>query len=245
MDGHSSRGLLRHFDELHDPRMERTRLHRLDDIIAIAVLAVVCGAEGWVDIAEFGKSKRAWLKTFLHLPNGIPSHDTFGRVFARLDPQAFERCFMAWVKALVEATDEPALHIDGKTLRHSFDHASSQASIHMISVWASQAQITLGQRAVDGKSNEITAIPGLLDLLSLHGAVVTIDAMGCQRDIADRIIAGGGDYVLAVKDNQPTLHQDIKLLFEDAIGNGFEHMGHDYHEHREKGHGRIETRRVW
>jgi len=245
MDGQSQRDLLRCFDELEDPRMERTRLHRLDDILAIAILAVICGAEGWTDIEEFGKSKFDWLKTILHLPNGIPSHDTFGRVFSLLDPDAFERCFLAWVEELVDVTGEHGLHIDGKTLRHSFDAASSKAAIHMISVWSSKAEMVLSQRATDDKSNEITAIPELLDLISLHGAVVTIDAIGCQKSIVAKIVEGGGDYILAVKDNQPTLHEELKLLFDEAIKADFEHMGYDYDEQVEKGHGRIETRRVW
>ena len=245
MDGHSPRDLLRHFDELEDPRMKRTRLHRLDDILAVAILAVICGAEGWTDIEEFGKSKLDWLKTILRLPNGIPSHDTFGRVFSLLDPDAFERCFLAWVKGLIQVTGEHGLHIDGKTLRHSFDAASSRAAVHMISAWSSKAEMVLSQRATADKSNEITAIPELLDLISLHGAVVTIDAMGCQRSIVAKIIEGGGDYVLAVKDNQPTLHEDLKLLFDEAIERNFEHMGYDYDEQAEKGHGRLETRRVW
>ena len=176
MEANASRGLLRHFDPLEDPRMERTRLHRLDDIMAIAIIAVICGAQGWTDVQEYARSQYDWLKTFLHLPNGIPSHDTFGRVFALINPDAFERCFMAWVQSLIELTGEHALHIDGKTLRHSFDAASAKAAIHMITVWSSKAQLALGQRAVDDKSNAITAIPKLLDLITLYGAVVAIDA---------------------------------------------------------------------
>ena len=151
MDVNASRDLLRHFDSLEDPRIERTRLHRLDDIMAIAILAVICGADGWVDIADYGHSQYDWLKTILRLPNGIPSHDTFGRVFALIDPDAFERCFMAWVQSLIKLTGERALHIDGKTLRHSFDTASSQTAIHMITAWSSKAELALGQRAVDDK----------------------------------------------------------------------------------------------
>lgn len=245
MERQGPRDLLRHFDELEDPRMDRTRLHRLDDIIAIAILAVTCGADGWVDVELFGQSKYDWLKTFLHLPNGIPSHDTFGRVFAKIDPEAFEQCFHNWVQGLVEASDVGALHIDGKTLRRSFDGAGKKAALHMVSMWASKSELALGQIATDQKSNEITAMPRLLELITLHGAVVTIDAMGCQRDIAEKIVKEGGDYILAVKDNQPELHDDLKLLFAEAKQNNFEHMGYDFYETTEKDHGRIEIRRVW
>jgi predicted transposase YbfD/YdcC len=245
MDADAPRDLFGCFDDLQDPRVERTRHHRLDDILAIAIMAVICGAEGWTDVAAFGKAKFVWLKTFLHLPHGIPSHDTFGRVFAALDPDAFERCFLKWVQGLIKVSGAGALHIDGKTLRRSFDHASKHAALHMVSVWASKAQLTLAQLTTDNKSNEITTIPKLLDLITLHGAVITIDAMGCQTAIAQKILEGGGHYILAVKDNQPTLHEEIKLLFDEAIAAKFEHMGYDFHETVEKDHGRIETRRVW
>lgn len=248
MDADAPRDLFGCFDELPDPRVERTRLHRLDDMIALAIMAVIGGAEGWVDVANFGRDKLDWFKTLLHLPHGIPSHDTFGRVFAMLDPEAFERCFLTWVESLIQVSGQRVLHIDGKTLRGSFDRASSTAAIHMVSVWASKAELALAQVTTDvggQKSNEITAIPRLLDLISLHGAIVTIDAIGCQTQIAELIIEGGGDYILAVKDNQPTLHEDIKLLLDEAITHQFEGMGYDYDEQVEKGHGRIETRRVW
>jgi len=245
MDAKAPRGLFACFDTLEDPRMNRTRDHRLDDILAIAIMTVICGGTGPTHMQDFGREKLSWLKTFLHLPHGIPSHDTFGRVLGMLDPIAFERCLLQWVQGLVDASGCRALHIDGKTLRRSFDRASSKSAIHMVSVWASKAELALGQLATDQKSNEITTIPKLLDLVTLHGAVVTIDAMGCQTEIAQKIIDGGGDYILAVKDNQPTLHEEIKLLFDQAIEQQFEGMGYDTHEQIDHGHGRVETRRVW
>jgi len=245
MEGQGPRDLLRHFDDLEAPRLERTRLHRLEEILAITILAVICGAEGWVQVEQCGQAKHDWLKTFLDLPHGIPSHDTFGRGFARIDPEAFERCFFHWGQGLIEASGAGALPIDGKTLRRSFDGAAGKAALHMVSVWASKAELALAQRATDQKSHEITAMPRVLDLSTLHGAVVTIEAMGCQRGIARKIVDEGGDDILAVKDNQPELHEQLKLLFDDARQNGFEKMGYDFHETTEKGHGRMETRRVW
>ena len=245
MDAKASRDLFACFDSLEDPRMDRTRAHRLDDILAIAIMAIICGAQGPSGMQDFGEEKYHWLKTILHLPHGIPSHDTFGRVLAMLNPEAFERCLLQWTQSLVEVTGKQALHIDGKTLRRSFDRASSAAAIHMVSVWASEAELALAQLSTDDKSNEITAIPKLLDLITLHGAIVTIDAMGCQTQIAEKITGRGGDYLLAVKDNQPTLHEELKLLFDEAIANAFDGMGYDFYQHTEKGHGRIETRRVW
>ena len=245
MDARAPRDLFACFDQLEDPRMDRTRLHRLDDILAISLMAVIAGADGPTDIEDFARSHHDWLKTMLHLPHGIPSHDTIGRVLAALDPDAFERCLLQWTQGLIHVTGAQALHIDGKTLRRSFDNASQSAAIHMVSVWASKAELALTQLRTDAKSNEITAIPRLLELITLHGAVITIDAMGCQRDIAEKIIAGGGDYLLAVKENQPTLHEDVKLLFDEAIERNFEGMGYDCYQHTEKGHGRIETRKLW
>ena len=245
MDAKASRDLFACFQKLEDPRMDRTRLHRLDDILAISVMAVIAGAEGPTDIEDFADSHHDWLKSMLHLPHGIPSHDTIGRVLAALDPDAFERCLLQWIEGLIHISGQQALHIDGKTLRRSFDHASQTAAIHMVSVWASKAELALAQLRTDAKSNEITVIPKLLELITLHGAVVTIDAIGCQRDIAQKILDGNGDYLLAVKENQPSLHEDVKLLFDEAIERGFEGMGYDVYEKTEKGHGRIETRQVW
>jgi predicted transposase YbfD/YdcC len=204
-----------YFATITDPRVERTKDHALLDIIIIAISAVICGADGWVDVEEFGTSKHAWLSTFLDLPNGIPSHDTFGRVFARIDPEQFQRSFLAWVQAIQQVHGD-VIAIDGKTHRRSHNHANGKAALHLVSAWAAENRLVLGQVAVDDKSNEITAIPLLLDLLDLHGATVTIDAMGCQTAIAEQIVRRGGNYVLALKANQPTMHADVATLFSDA-----------------------------
>lgn len=239
--------ITRHFSSLPDPRSDQGKRHLLSDLLAITILAVICGADDWVEIEDFAHAKLGWLKTFLRLPNGIPSHDTLGRVFARLDPQAMEQCFGQWVACLAKTRpgQDRLIAIDGKTIRRSFDHADKKAAIHMVSAWCCVNRLTLGQLATDLKSNEITAIPRLLGLLDLKAAVVTIDAMGCQKDIAQAILQGGGDYLLAVKDNHKTLHEDLKLFFDEAIAGRWEHTAHAYHDTVEKDHGRIETRRLW
>jgi predicted transposase YbfD/YdcC len=233
--------VVRHFGGLNDPRRERGRLHNLCDMIAIALCAVICGAESWEDVAEYGRQKESWLKAFLRLPNGIPSHDTFNRVFRLLKPKAFQACFARWMQGLVEATQGRIVAIDGKTLRHSFDRAADKSALHMISAWAVENGVSLGQQAVDGKSNEITAVPELLKLLELEGAIVTYDAMGCQKEIAQAIRAAGADYVLAVKDNQPRLHEDVVASFVDAFEG---ERGETYQQRvtHDKGHGRQERR---
>jgi predicted transposase YbfD/YdcC len=233
-----------HFADLKDPRIERTRLHQLMDIVVIAICAVLCGADGWVDIAKYGHAKRDWLKTFLALPNGIPAHDTFRRVFCLLNPTAFLACFQSWIDALSEGLGIKRIAIDGKTMRRSFDKASGKGALHLVSAWATEQHLVLGQVAVDSKSNEITAIPKLLELLDVSGALVSIDAMGCQKEIAAKIRAGGGDYVLSVKDNQPNLLQDIQLCFEKGLDTDFAAMDHSYHEECYRGHGRQEKHSV-
>jgi len=245
MDVGAPRGLLRFFDELEDPRVERTKLHALSDILFIALCAMICGADTWTEVELFGYSKQEWLRQFLPLANGIPSHDTFGRVFSRLDPAQLERCFLNWMGALAEASQGRLVAIDGKTLRHSFDKADNRLAIHMVSAWCEANQMVLGQLATDEKSNEITAIPRLLEMLEIRGAVVTIDAMGCQKTIAEQIVKQEADYVLAVKENQPTLHEAVKGTFDELTGPGIPCVSYDFHEDVHAGHGRIETRRVW
>ncbi len=239
--------LTEHFSRLADPRVERTKLHLLSDILMIAVCGAICGAENWNDIEDFGRTKEGWLRGFLALPNGIPSHDTFNRVFARLDPVGFERCFLAWMKAVSEVTQGQVIAIDGKTLRHSYDRQNGKAAIHMVNAWASNNRLVLAQTKVDDKSNEITAIPALLHLLTIKGCIITIDAMGCQTEIAQTIIDGEGEYVLAVKGNQGHLHEDIKDLFETEFAQPVPFVGieHDYCRTTEKDHGRIEIRECW
>jgi predicted transposase YbfD/YdcC len=230
------------FADVPDPRREHLRLHRLWDIIAITICAVVANADSWIEVARYGVRKHAWLQTFLELPNGIPSHDTFNRVFALLDPMALQQGFRHWMEALVEATAGRLVAIDGKALRHSFDTADGKGPLHLVSAWASANRLMLGQYAVDRKSNEITAIPELLKMLDLSGAIVTIDAMGCQKDIAAELDAAGADYVLALKENQETLYADVHQLFLDGLEEDF--AGSEHHEHQtvEKNHGRVETR---
>jgi len=245
MDDEALRGMFAQFETLTDPRVERTRRHDLHDILVIAVLSVISGADGFTDMQTFGEAKRQWLETFLNLPNGIPSHDTFGRVFAMLDPDEFEQCLLAWTEGLAMASGGKLIAIDGKTIRASVDKAGKKAAVHMVNAWCSMNHLVLGQLATDAKSNEITAIPKLLELLDLKGATVTIDAMGCQTKIAQQIVEQGGDYVLQVKANQGTLHEDVKLLFDEAIAHDFDDMSFGYCQSVDGDHGRVETRRLW
>ncbi len=255
MDATATGGFLRFFSDVPDPRTGNHVVHKLHDLIVIAVLAVVCGADGWAQVQLWGKCKAKWLATFLGLPGGIPSHDTFGRVFALLDPDAFERCFMAWMAAVVELSAGRLVAIDGKAIRRSFEHGWDRSGVtHLVSAFVSQGgnRLAFGQLSVEDKSNEITAIPRLLALLDLRGAVVTIDAIGCQREVAAKIVAGGGDYVLPVKDNQPGLCAKVESLMNDLVLDHAKGIGAaegggtvGYCEHREAGHGRVETRRVW
>lgn len=231
-----------HFDSLADPRISSKTEHKLLDIIVIAISAVICHADDWVSIVEFGRAKESWFRQFLELPNGIPSHDTFNRVFARLSPTKFQNCFASWVRALSGAY-EGLIAVDGKRLRRSHDRSSDKSAIHLVSAWAVENSLVLGQVKTDEKSNEITAIPPLLELLALEGCLVSIDAMGCQQPIARQIIEQGGDYVLALKGNQSGLQEKVWTAFETAEAADFKGYTVDTLETQDKGHGRTEIRR--
>jgi predicted transposase YbfD/YdcC/predicted DNA-binding protein (UPF0251 family) len=241
MSKHLSPSIRTHFAKLTDPRRRKV-IYPLINIVTIAICAVICGADDFVSIAEFGRKKRKWLARFLDLSCGIPSHDRFNAVLAAIKPAEFEACLLSWITALHEVTAGQIVAIDGKTLRRSFDAASSKSAIHMVSAWATANRISLGQVVVDEKSNEITAIPKLLEILELSGCLVTIDAIGCQTDIAQAILDAKADYLLAVKGNQPTLHDGISWFFLTARENGFARRRVACHQTRQRGHGREETR---
>lgn len=251
MDATATGDFLRFFRDVPDPRTGRFVKHNLHDLIVIAILAVICGADGWAQVAAWGRCKSKWLGTFLDLPGGIPSHDTFDRVFALLDPDPFERSFLNWMASVVERSAGRLVSIDGKAIRRAFERGWDKSAMpHLVSAFVSQGnnRLVFSQLAVEDKSNEIVAIPKLLDLLDLKGAIVTIDAIGCQRDVAAKIVAGGGDFVLPVKDNQPTLLAKTQSLIEDLVldhANGIEATRVGYFDQSETGHGRQETRRVW
>ena len=233
------------FAEVDDPRRPQARLHALEDILLIATLAVICGADSWTEVELFGRQKQVWLETFLALPHGIPSHDTFGRVFARLDPEQLEVCFTRWVQSLAASLRDQVVSVDGKAARRSHDAVRGGPPLHLVGAWADEARLVLGQRRVDDRSNEITAIPKLLEMLVLDGGIVTIDAMGCQKRIAYTIRDRGANYVLALKGNQPQLHEAVVETFAVEQAEGFEGCDHDFHQTVNKNHGRIETRRCW
>jgi predicted transposase YbfD/YdcC len=238
---------MQHFGAVPDPRIDRTKRHLLLDILVIALCAVLSGAEGWEDMEAFGRAKEPWLRERLGLalPNGVPSPDTFRRVFARLDPVAFGAAFLAWTEALRVHTKGEVIALDGKALRHSFDTAAGQAPLHLVTAWATQNRLVLGQIKVADKSNEIPAYPVLLAMLDLRGCTVTIDAMGCQKAVARQVMEQEGNYVLALKGNQGTLHENVRLFFEDARAHGFGPIPYRHHRTVEKDHGRIEVREYW
>ena len=240
------RSIVDRFRELPDPRSTTNRRHLLVDVLVISVLAVIAGADGPVAIAQWGKLNHDWLKRYLRLPCGIPSHDTFGRVLEALKPAAFQQCFAAWLESLLDGGEEdstrPQVAIDGKTLRRSHDRGHGLGPLHLVSAWATQRGITLGQIATEEKSNEITAIPELLKQINVEGAIVTIDAAGCQKNIAEQIVEGGGDYVLALKGNQGTLHRDVEAFVADHANDDFARVDVSRHEEEETRHGRKERR---
>ncbi len=234
-----------HFGNLTDPRIDRTKLHKLLDILVIAICAVIAGADNWEDVEEFGKARIGWFQTFLEVPNGIPSHDTFTRVFARLDPEQFQACFLRWINAVAEVIGGQVIAIDGKVLRRSHDKGIGKMAIDMVSAWASANRLVLGQVKVDEKSNEITAIPQLLDVLEVAGCIVTIDAMGCQTEIAEKIIEREAEYVLSLKENQGNLYEDVEHVFADLEDSQYQAYAFDYEKTVNKDHGRIEIRECW
>jgi predicted transposase YbfD/YdcC len=230
--------IIHHFSSIKDPRVNRQKKHQLQDIFFISLCAMICGADNWVAIEEFGLAKEAWFTELLGLEHGIPSHDTFGEVYAAIDTDQFSACFSRWVADLASLTEGEVIAIDGKCLRRSVDKASKKAAIHMVSAWAQHNNLVLGQVKVDDKSNEITAIPQLLSRLDIAGAVVTIDAMGCQKKIAEQIKRQGGDYVLSLKGNQGTLHDDVLTFFTSSLSPAAASVSYDGE------HGQIETRTI-
>ncbi|HEY5894712.1 MAG TPA: ISAs1 family transposase [Chthoniobacterales bacterium] len=234
-----------HLSIISDPRVDRTKAHSLHDILMIAIAAMLCGAESFVDFEDFAKAKEFWLRGFLALPKGIPSHDTFGRVFAAMDNKEFAESFSNWTQSLRKHLHQEIVAIDGKTLRRSHDRSRSKSAIHMVSAWARENGLVLGQIKVDEKSNEITAIPQLLRALELKGAIVTLDAMGTQKQIAREIIEADADFVLALKGNHERVHEEVSAFLRDAREKNFQKTTHDFFESVEKDHGRIESRRYW
>ena len=237
--------IMEHFAPLSDPRIARGKAHQLLDIVVLAICAVVSGAEGWEAIEEFGHTKLAWLRQFVPLANGVPTHDTLAGVLSRVSARGFEACFASWVRACSEVSEGEVIAIDGKTSRRSHDRRSRKNALHLVSAWSTANGLVLGQRKTEAHSNEIEAIPKLLEVLELKGCIVTIDAIGGQAEIAAQIVAQKGDYALAVKGNQGALYRDIQDFFATARAASFRGIKHDTYETVEKGHGRIEIRRYW
>lgn len=237
--------LVEHFAMLEDPRIERKKLHGLNDIMVLSICAIISGAEGWQGIVDFGHEKLEWLRRFVPLKNGVPSHDCIAYVFARISADDFRACFMAWVEGVREKTEGEVIAIDGKTSRGSKDRKSGKSPLHLVSAWACANRLILGQEATTEKSNEITAIPKLLELLDIKGCIVTIDAMGCQTAIAKQIVDQQGHYVLGLKNNQPLLHEAVEDYFALARSHHFKGIPHAYTEETDNEHGRLEVRRYW
>ena len=234
-----------YFADLADPRQEDRCDHKLIDILFIAVCAVICGADRFTDMEEFGLSKETWLRQFLELPNGIPSHDTFGRVFARLKPTEFQQCFLSWVRAVADVTEQQIVPIDGKKLRRSHNRSSGQRAIELVSAWSRANRLMLGQVKVSGDSNEITAVPQLLRLLEVKGCIVTVDALNCQKEIASEILNQEADYVLSLKGNQGNIYKEVVLFFESVVNDHTYGFQISRHETVDGEHGRIESRKYW
>ncbi|MCB0319135.1 MAG: ISAs1 family transposase [Bdellovibrionales bacterium] len=231
--------ILDNFSELEDPRIDRCKRHELLDIIAISLCGVISGMQHWEEIEEYGKAREEWFSKFLKLPNGIPSHDTFRRVFMLLEPKNFQKCFSNWITAICSSCPENVIAIDGKCLRRSFDKVKEISALHLVSAWSCANNFVLGQLAVEDKSNEIVAIPQLLDMLTIRGHIFTLDAMGCQKRIAEKIVSNKGDYVFSLKDNHPNLRQEAENFFSDPVNS----VHIDFHETVDGEHGRIETRK--
>lgn len=243
MEPRTSGAIMEHFQALSEPRNHpKKNEHKFMDILVIAICGAVCGADDWVAISNFGKAKMEWLKTFLELPNGIPSHDTFNRVFSMINPTEFQACFVSWIRSVAQITDGEVIPIDGKKLRRSYDSKSNTAAIHMVSAWAGSNRLILGQVKTDEKSNEITAIPELLRVLDIRGCIVTIDAMGCQKKIAGQIIEQDGDYVLGLKGNQSSLLNAVEDIFFAVEKEQLDGPDFDSYHTEENGHGRHEVR---
>jgi len=240
-----SSDLLSHFSELKDPRVDRTKRYPLIEIIFLIISGTVCGCEGWKSIRDFGLLKLDWLKQFLPYENGIPVDDTLARVMRKLDTKQFANCFANWMHSVAQKTDGDVIAIDGKTLRRSHDKSSNKSAIHMVSAWSSANGVVLGQEKTAEKSNEITAIPELLNSLAIKGCIITIDAMGCQKEIAEKIIRDKANYLLALKGNQGNLHSEVSAFFMTAVEGDFKNIDYDFYEEVDTGHGRIETRRAY
>jgi len=245
MDGTSIGKLMNHFGKISEPRIGNAKRHKLLDIIIIAICATICGADSWVDVEMFGKSKQEWFKKFLELPNGIPSHDTIGRVFRMVNPEEFQRSFLAWIETIQKLTKGEVIAIDGKQLHGSRDKDSGQSALDIVSAWATKNELVIGQVKVDDKSNEIPAIPRLLELLDITDCLVTIDAIGTQTEIAEKVVDKGGDYLLPVKENQGHLFEDMEKLFGIEEREGFITPGYTHTRKVDDNHGRVEIRECW